>query len=271
MIDIGSLIINTNAVILENYLDWLKNILRVTGMTIGSLFLTLFIVELVIYLILSFASSIPFLKGIVRILELILLPGSLMHMVWHVYAAKKLNLTTEQVVSFGYGWSRVGIRINGRIKNMRHAFIFFWAPIMNVLVIIFWIIPGMLLFQWLDTKLNSTVFYWIWIYVLVSLLVFGLPDFADLVNPFQISIVKTPEFYLFIVFYVIIAPITLVLWGYGITIIFSLLYAIIALYEVRKISKKEEERLAKKFVKVFSETRTVGPPVVILADNNFND
>ncbi len=186
---------------LENYLDWLKNILKVTGMTFGSLFLILFIVELVIYLILAFANSIPFLKGIVRILEIILLPGSLMHMVWHVFAAKKLNLTSEQVVSFGYGWSRVGIRINGRIKNMREAIIFFWAPIMNVFVIILWIIPGMILFQWLDTMLNSTVFYWIWIYFLVSLVVFGLPDFSDLVNPFQISIVKTPEFYLFIVFY----------------------------------------------------------------------
>ena len=224
---------------LENYLDWLKNILKVTGMTFGSLFLILFIVELVIYLILAFANSIPFLKGIVRILEIILLPGSLMHMVWHVFAAKKLNLTSEQVVSFGYGWSRVGIRINGRIKNMREAIIFFWAPIMNVFVIILWIIPGMILFQWLDTMLNSTVFYWIWISFLVSLVVFGLPDFSDLVNPFQISIVKTPEFYLFIVFYVIIAPITLVLWGYGITVIFSIIYAIIALYEVRNISKKE--------------------------------
>ncbi|MCE7743955.1 MAG: hypothetical protein GPJ52_02345 [Candidatus Heimdallarchaeota archaeon] len=239
---------------LENYLDWLTNILKVTGMTFGSLFLLLFIVELVIYLILAFANSIPFLKGIVRILEIILLPGSLMHMVWHVFAAKKLNLTSEQVVSFGYGWSRVGIRINGRIKNMREAIIFFWAPIMNVFVIILWIIPGMLLFQWLDTKMNSTVFYWIWIYFLVSLVVFGLPDFADLVNPFQISIVKTPEFYLFIVFYVIIAPITLVLWGYGITIIFSIIYAIVALYEVRNISKKEETRLAKSFDKILKQT-----------------
>lgn len=239
---------------LENYLDWLKNILKVTGMTFGSLFLILFIVELVIYLILAFANSIPFLKGIVRILEIILLPGSLMHMVWHVFAAKKLNLTSEQVVSFGYGWSRVGIRINGRIKNMREAIIFFWAPIMNVFVIILWIIPGMILFQWLDTMLNSTVFYWIWIYFLVSLVVFGLPDFSDLVNPFQISIVKTPEFYLFIVFYVIIAPITLVLWGYGITIIFSIIYAIIALYEVRNISKKEEKRLAKSFDKILKQT-----------------
>jgi hypothetical protein len=53
---------------------------------------------------------------------------------------------------------------------------------------------------------------------------------------------------------VLIAPITLVLWGYGITIIFSLIYAIIAFYEVRKIAKKEEKRLASKFDKTFRQT-----------------
>lgn len=255
MINIGSPTISINAIILENYLDWLKNILKLTGMTFSSIFLFCFIIWLVINLIIIFLAEIfPFVKGIIRILEFILIPGSLMHNVWHVIAAKRLNLPTETIVNFGYGWSRVGLKLTGRLQNLRQGIIFFWAPIMNVLVITIWIIPGMILFQWLDTMINNTVFYWIWLYVLFSLVVFGLPDAADLLNPFHVTVSKTPEFYLFIVFYVLIAPITLVLWGYGITIIFSLIYAIIAFYEVRKIAKKEEKRLASKFDKTFRQT-----------------
>ena len=256
MIDIGvNKISSINALVFENYLDWLKNVLKLTGMSISSIFLFCFVIWLVMNLIIIFLAEIfPFVKGVLRILEFILIPGSLMHNVWHVIAAKRLNLPTETVVSFGYGWSRVGIKLTGRLKNLRQGIIFFWAPIMNILVITIWIIPGMILFQWLDTMINNTVFYWIWLYVLFSLVIFGLPDAADLLNPFHITVSKTPEFYLFIVFYVLIAPITLILWGYGITIIFSLIYAIIAFYEVRKIAKKEEKRLALKFDKTFRQT-----------------
>ena len=254
MYNYGISIININATALESYLDWLKNILRLTGMTFSSIFLICFIIWLVINLILIFLAELfPFVKGVIRILEFILIPGTLMHNVWHVIAAKRLNLQTETQVSFGYGWSRVGIKLSSRLKNLREGIIFFWAPIMNIFVITVWIIPGMILFQWLDTMIDKTVFYWIWLYVLFSLVVFGLPDAADLLNPLQITISKTPEFYLFIVFYVVIAPITLVLWGYGITIIFSLIYAIITFYEVRKIAKKEENRLAQKFDKTFKQ------------------
>lgn len=269
MIDPGINVVSSiNAVIFENYLEWLKNVLRLTGMTFSSIFLICFIIWLVINLVLIFLAELfPFIKGVIRILEFILIPGTLMHNVWHVFAAKRLNLPTETVVSFGYGWSRVGIKLNGRLQDLRQGIIFFWAPIMNVLVITIWIIPGMILFQWLDTMINNTVFYWIWLYILFSLVVFGLPDAADLLNPFQITVSKTPEFYLIIVFYVLIAPITLVLWGYGITVIFSLIYAIITFYEVRKISKKEGERLAKKYDRVFKEIKEPVNPVVIITDN----
>ena len=89
----------------------------------------------------------------------------------------------------------------------------------------------------------------------MSLLVYGLPSIMEIVAPLQISLVKTPEFYLFIVFYVIIAPTTLIFWGSGITIIFSLLYAISAFYEVKKISEKETERIALGLDKVYHGTK----------------
>lgn len=94
---------------------------------------------------------------------------------------------------------------------------------------------------------------------------FGLPDLADLVNPFQISIIKTPEFFIFVMFYIIIAPTTLVFWGWGITVIFSLLYAISTFYEVNNISKHEEKRLMKTFDKYFATTKTItkAPPRVL--------
>jgi len=273
MINIGiELVSSTNAVILENYLDWLKNILNLTGMTVGSIFLVLFIIYLVIDLLFAvLAEVIPFIKGILRILEYLLIPGSLMHMVWHVYAAKKLNYTTEQHISFGFGWSRVGIKVNQPFKNMREGILFFWAPLMNLPIIIAWVMPGMLLFQWLDTLIGKDVFYWIWLYVLFSLVVFGLPDIVDLFGPLQISIIKVPEFYLFVVFYVIIAPMTLILWGWGITVIFSLLYGISMFYAVNKISKKESDRLSLVFHKYFSkketETPVSAPSVVIIPPN----
>jgi hypothetical protein len=273
MLGIGKTIIETNAVGIQDYIDWLANILKVTGMTLSSIFLFIFIIWLILNLLLSFlAEVIPFIKGILRSLELLLLPGSIMHLVMHVFVAKKLNLASEPIYNFGYGWSRSGIKIVGRIKNLREAVFFYWAPLLNLPVIIVWVIPGMLLFQWLDTLTNNTVFYWIWLYVFFSLVMFGLPDLADLTNPFLVTIVKTPEFYLFIVFYVIIAPVTLVLWGYGITIILSLIFAITMFYEVMKISKKEENRLAKKFDKVFERTESSSmskPTYIIVPDSEY--
>ncbi|NHJ84639.1 MAG: hypothetical protein FK734_04210 [Asgard group archaeon] len=264
-------------VTLDTFAEWLKTILKYTGMSIGSIFLFIFVFWLVMnLLIVILVEIIPFLKGIVAILEFIMLPGSLMHMVWHVYALKKLNYPTEQVINFGWGWSRVGIRVLRPLKTLREGIIFFWAPLMNIPVIIGWIIPGAILFQWLDTLIDNTVFYWIWLYVLVSLITFGLPDLADLVNPLQISIVKTPEFYLFVVFYVVIAPITLVLWGWGITVIFSLLYTITSIYAIEKISKEETKRLALRFDKVFYKTETpvnftAQPPPVYIIPNESDE
>ncbi len=255
MLGINKIILEIVAVGLQDYIDWLTNILKITGLTLSSIFLFIFIFWLIIDLLFSIlAEVIPFIKGIIAILEFLFLPGSIMHMVMHVFMAKKLDIQTELVHSFGYGWSRTGIRLDRRIKNLREAIFFFWAPLLNVPIIIGWIIPGMLLFQWLDSLINKTVFYWIWLYVLFSLVIFGLPDIADLTNPFLITVIKTPEFYLFTAFYVIIAPITLVLWGYGITIIFSLIYAIVMFYEVHKISKKEENRLAQRYDKMFEKT-----------------
>lgn len=272
MIEIGSNTSTINAVILENYINWILNFLKLTGMTIGSIFLMIFIIYLIMNILLSLLAELfPFIKGILKILEYILIPGSLMHMVWHVYAAKKLNYTTEQHVSFSWGWTRAGITVNQPFKNMREGIIFFWAPLMNVPIIIAWVIPGMLLFQWLDTLIGKDIFYWIWLYVLFSLVMCGLPDIIDLFGPLQISIVKIPEFYLFIAFYIIIAPMTLILWGWGITVFFSLLYGISTFYTINKISKKESERLSKAFHKYFSKkektTPIAAPSVVIIPPN----
>jgi hypothetical protein len=200
MIDVGTYTISTNATILEGYLDWMLNFLRLTGMTIGSIFLTIFIFYLVINILLAILSEVfPFIKGLIRILEYILIPGSLMKMVWHVYAAKKMNYTTEQTVAFSWGWTRAGIKVNQPFKNMREGILFFWAPLMNVPLIVAWVMPGMLLFQWLDTLIGKDVFYWIWLYILFSLVMCGLPNIIDMFGPLQISVVKVPEFYLFAV------------------------------------------------------------------------
>lgn len=254
MIEITNETTEVSMIILDQYTEWLLTVLKYTSLSLGSIVLVIFIVWLVVNLVISMlVELVPILKGIVASLEYIFLPGSLMHMVWHIFVLKKLNYKTEQVVSFGWGWSRAGISIDASFKNMRDAMLFFYAPILNLPIIIAWVAPGMILFQWLDSLVEGTIFYWIWLYVLLSMILFGLPDLPDIVNPLQISLVKTPEFYLFVVFYVIIAPVTLIFWGWGLTIIFSLLYAISSIYEVEKISKKETQRLAKTWDKVFSE------------------
>jgi len=214
------------------------------------------------------AEVLPFLKGLLKILEFLLLPGTILHNIWHVLAAKRLNIPTEQVYNFGYGFSRSAIKINRSFKNLRESLLFFWAPFLNVFVIIGWVFPGVFLFQWLDSLIEPTIFYWVWLYILFALIIFGLPDAADLANPFMITIVKTPEFYLFVIFYVILAPFTLVLWGYGITVIFSLVYAITAFYEIHRIAQKEENRLAKTYDKIYKKTET---KYIIVADSDYSD
>lgn len=270
IVDVINTTLKTAAIGVDDYLEWLKNILKVTGLSISSILLFIFIFWLSVNLLVSILIEVlPIIKGIITILEYILLPGSMMHMVWHVFALKKLNYKTSHIINFGWGWSRYGIKVNQPLKTLREGVIFFWSPLMNVFVIIGWVIPGMLLFQWLDTLINGTVFYWIWFYVLFSLLIFGLPDLADIVAPLQITIIKTPEFYLFIVFYVIIAPITLIFWGWGLTVILTLIYAIIGFYEVNKISKKETQRLSKEMDSYFSKTTSKverRPPLVIVTD-----
>ncbi|MEA2071691.1 MAG: hypothetical protein U9O98_10440 [Asgard group archaeon] len=248
MIDAPKLTFEVTMVTLQDYLDWIIQFLKLTGMTLASVLLIILIVYLFVNVFLSMLTEIiPIIKGLMIILEYIFLPGSLMHNVWHVYALKRLNIPVKQQASFGWGWSRTAIRVSRPTKNFRESLIYFWAPLMNIPVIIVWIIPGMLLFEWLDSLVNSSVFYWLWLYILVSLIIRGLPDVQDLINPLQITVNKTPEFYLFVMYYIIIAPITLILWGWGLTIIFSLFYAILLYYEVGKIASKEERRLSTKF------------------------
>ena len=191
-----------------------------------------------------------------------------MHIVWHSFAAKKLDIPLEVSHNFNFGISRTGIKLNRSFKNLRESIIFFYAPFLNLLLLAGWVFPGMFLFQWLDTMSNTSVFYWIWLYIFFSLIMFGMPDLADLTNPFLITVVKTPEFYLFVFFYTILAPITLVLWGYGITIVFSLVYAIVGFYEVQKIAKIEEKRLAKDFDKMFKRTEY---KYIVVSDSDYAD
>ncbi|MHA1221461.1 MAG: hypothetical protein ACTSQB_06985 [Candidatus Heimdallarchaeota archaeon] len=268
MIGIGNTLLQINGTF-ETYIDWMKNILRVTSLSFNSLLLIVFIIVFVRAFVFEVLKEIPFIRVLVKISMIIFLPGLIIHNVWHVFAAKKLNLQIEHNYIFGLGFGRGTMKLVNRITNLRQAIIFYWAPLMTIPMIIGWVFPGAFLFEWLDSLLGRTVFYWIWLYLLVSLVLFGLPDIGDFVNPFQITIVKTPEFYLFVFFYVLLAPTTLILWGSGITIIFSLLYTITGLYEVIKISKKEEERLAKKFDKIFrstESTETTTIPLYIITD-----
>ena len=133
------------------------NILKITGRSIGTIILFIFTFSIMINVLLAMlVNFLPFLKGIVVILEYILLPGSLMHTVWHVFALKKLNYPTEQTIAFGLGWSRTGIVLKHDLKNMREGMIFFWAPILNLPIIVGWVMPGAFLFQWLDTLIEGT-------------------------------------------------------------------------------------------------------------------
>jgi hypothetical protein len=200
-----------------------------------------------------------------KLFEFVFLPGTIMRNVWKVFMLKKLNYKTEEQTAFSFGYIRYGIRIKQPFRSMRDSFLFFYSPAINFLVILIWIIPGALLFEWLDVLIGQTVFYWIWLYFLASLILMGLPEFFELVAPIQTSIVKTPEFYIFVIFYVVLAPLTLVLWGWGITVIFSLFYAITTIYEVEKISRKETQRLSKAFDSYFSrkEKSTITPQIII--------
>ena len=256
-----------SSTIIQNYLEWLKNILKYTGLSFGSIFLFLFIAWVIFAVFISLLQEFPIFKGFLKASEFLLFPGTIMHSVWRVFVLKKLNYSTEQVTSFSFGRIRFGIRIRQPFKSMRDSVLFFYAPALNVFVIIIWIMPGALLFEWLDSLIGQTVFYWIWFYILVSLTIMGLPSIWDLVAPLETSIVKTPEFYIFVIFYVILAPLTLVLWGWGITVIFSLFYAITAIYEVEKISRKETHRLSLAFDKFFakgkSKTKSATPQIII--------
>ncbi|MHA1443039.1 MAG: hypothetical protein ACTSPK_14430 [Candidatus Heimdallarchaeota archaeon] len=266
MIPIETLPILETSSILQDNVEWMLNILKYLGLSFSSLFLLLFIIWLVIDVLFALLYEFPFFKGIFRFLEFFLIPGTVMRSVWRVFVLKKLNYTTEQQVNFSFGWIRFAIRIKQPFKSMRDAFFFFYAPAINILVILIWIIPGALLFEWLDVVIGQTVFYWIWLYFLASFVIMGLPAIHDLLAPIQTSIVKTPEFYIFVIFYVLLAPLTLVLWGWGITVIFSLFYAITTFYEIEKISRKETQRLSKSFDKYFSrkEKSTTTPQIIII-------
>jgi len=254
--------------ILQDNVEWMKNILKYLGLSFGSIFLFLFIIWLVVVVLMGFLQDLPLIKTFFRIIEIILLPGTIMRMVWRVFVLKKLNYKTDEQTAFSFGYIRYGIKIKQPFKSLRDSFLFFYAPAINILVIVIWIIPGALLFEWLDAVIGQTIFYWIWVYFLISLVIMGLPTFYELIAPIQTSIVKTPEFYIFVIFYVVLAPLTLVLWGWGITVIFSLFYAITSIYEVEKISQKENFRLSKTFDKYFSrkEKTTITSPQVIITD-----
>jgi hypothetical protein len=240
----------------QQLIDWMLQFLRITGLSF-SFFFVLAIAFWIFYrgILALLADMVPILKGFIAITEYLFFPGALMKCVWRVFALKRLSITTEQRVSFSWGWTRIAISVEQPLKSVREGFFFFYAPLLNIPVIIAWTFLAGMLFNWLGTISDSVLFYWLWLYVLVSLVLTGLPELPDLFGPFQITVVKTPEFYIFLIYLILISSATLVFWGWGLTLIFSLVYSIFALYEVEKISRMETKRLAKEFDKMFTQIK----------------
>lgn len=259
---------------IENYFlqlkEWMLQFITITNVPFYVFVLMFIFFRLFIEVVLVMLEKpFPIVRVIRRSMEYLFLPGSLMKSVWRVFTLKRLNITTAQTVSFSWGWIRYGIKVEQPFKSTRQAFFFFYSPFLNIPVIIGWVLLATPLFQWLDLITNFNMgkfplqpFNALWLYVLISLILTGLPDIPELFGPLQITVVKTPEFYIFLIYLIFISYPTIIFWGYGIPSLFALIYSIFAVYEVEKISRLETKRLAKEFDKMF--TRTKSEPLYLI-------
>jgi len=198
---------------------------KVTFLAIFALFVTKFIWDVI---------SDWLLKDVKKYLNIIFFPGSWFHMLWHSLAIKLLGY--EVKVNFHMSMTLRDVSsqsLSGDLKNVWHALLIGIAPLMNfgVVFILCWFHGDFInFFIWVEFPPGR----WLIVYLIISFVYFGLPDFADLLLPFTTATAKHVELIFLLLVGFISFVIAMGVWGYFIPLINFIAYCIVLIYLAQK-------------------------------------
>ncbi|MHA1667510.1 MAG: hypothetical protein ACTSUR_02535 [Candidatus Heimdallarchaeaceae archaeon] len=216
--------------LIENLFSLLKGIF--TG-TVGLTFLailTLFITKIVWDFIFDL-----FLKNVKKYLDILFLPGSFLHKLWHSLVIKMLGYKVKVNFHMSFTLGDVSSQsISGEIKNTFHAFLIGIAPILNfgfVAVLIHFHPDFTAFFELVNFQPYGEILI---IYLIVCFVYFGLPDWGDLTLPFTTATAKHSEIIFLLIAGFICFIIAMSIWGWLIPLINYILYCIVLIYLAEK-------------------------------------
>jgi hypothetical protein len=190
-------------------------------------------------------------KDIKKYFYIFFFPGSWSHQLWHSLVIRMLGYDVR--VNFHMSMTLRDVTsqsLSGDLNKVSHAFLIGIAPVMNFVIVIILLIFNVdfkNFFVWIDFSWG----YLLIVYLIISFVYFGLPDFADLMLPFTTATAKNAELIFLLLFGIINFIIGMGIWGYLIPLINLILYVIACIYLAEK---KVFDRSFKPFKKGFEET-----------------
>ncbi|MHA1685302.1 MAG: hypothetical protein ACTSYD_02715 [Candidatus Heimdallarchaeaceae archaeon] len=211
---------------------WLGAILNILNDAfVGTIKWSFFVVAVLFAARLLFDLIIDtFLHNIKRYFHIIFLPGAFFHQLWHSLVIKLLGYQIK--VNFHMSFALRDIpsqSLQGELRNPFHAFLIGTAPLLN-----FGLFALLKFLQnYFNNFFNGTNFpigKYFMIYLLVSLLFFGLPDINDLLLPFYSATAYQSELIFLLMMGFIGFVVAIAYWGWFIPLINFLLYCIALIY-----------------------------------------
>ncbi len=161
---------------------------------------------------------------LVKYLNVFFLPGSFFHQLFHSLAIRILGYDVSVVYSMNLVKGDYSAqRLRGELKNVWHAFLIGYAPLLNFLLVVLLITNNnQILYFYYLIGINNGI--WVNIYLLIALIFFGLPDYGDQTLPFATITAHHGEFSILLFFGVFFLIVGISVWGYLIPLINFALY-----------------------------------------------
>jgi len=183
-----------------------------------------------------------------KYLNILFFPGSFMHQLWHSLVIRLFGHDIRVNFSMSVYFPDISsTSMFGNLKSVWEAFLIGIAPIMNLSIAAVLIIFNTEFhdyFVWVDFPLGQALR----IYLIICFVYFALPDWGDLMLPFQTATAKHSEVLFLLMIGFINFVIAMSLWGYLIPLINLILYVIAVIYlAYKKIFDRTQSDIRKGF------------------------
>ena len=197
----------------------------ITFLTILALFLSKFIFDFLMDWI---------FKSVRKYIDILFFPGSFFHQLWHSLMIRILGYGTRVNFSMSVHFRDISsVSLIGELRSIFHAFLIGLAPILNLGITAVLLVFNQEFhdyFVWVNFPLGQALR----IYLIICFVYFALPDWGDLMLPFQTATAHYSEIMFLLMIGFINFVIAISIWGWGIPLIGLILYIIAVIYLAQK-------------------------------------